>query len=286
MPKSLPLTFAIRWLGRSQRIVQSLVRWIEAVQSAVFMGLADDEAFTRYDTHPFDESSHLSSLPEATAGLTAWEREAVERHFARDSSVLVVAAGGCRELLGLSDAGYHVHGLEYGEILSDVSNREIRSQGRGETITHVRRFDIPVTDSFDAAVIARYYLSHIRGRDNRIAFLRASRRVLRPDGQLMVSYYVRDRDTLAFRFQAAVANLVRRCRSSSDPVIEVGDHLDPESPLLHHHYTETELREELREAGFEVAEQRTTWFGWAVASPLLARARASSDEQEELASLV
>ena len=55
--------------------------------------------------------------------------------------------------------------------------------------------------------------------------------------------------------------------------VELGDHLDPDVPMYHHHFLETELRDELEEAGWRLDEYTTYWFGYAMATPLLATSR-------------
>lgn len=258
-------TLGIRCLKWSQRAMASVVAGLEGLQSGLFMGLVSDDMYQTFDTYPFHDSQSHASLNDAEAGLREWETNAVLEHFGEADSVLVVAAGGCRELLGLKKLGHRVEGLEYGDMLREHSNNELERLRYADRIKGGKRFELPGDRQFDAAFLARTYLSHIRGRDNRSEFLRSLRRILSPGAPVVLSYYTRDRNTFAFRLQATIANAVRWCRGSQDLPIEVGDHIDPESPLLHHHFTANELAEELRESGFELVAQDASWFGWAVA---------------------
>lgn len=273
-----PVTTGIRCLGKSQRVVQSIVAAIEGLQSAIFMGLVDDSTYQSFDTYPFNETKPITPLDDAQAGFEDWEANAVKLHFGSAKSVLVVAGGGCRELLALNRMGYEPHGWEYGDILREHSNRELERLGYERQIAGGERFALPGDRRYDAAFLARTYLSNIRGRANRVTFLRSLRRVLLPGAPVVLSYYIRARDTLVFRGQAAIANAIRWCRGSDDAAIEVGDHIDPESPLLHHHYTTDELADELMEAGFEILTQDASWFGWAVARPTTRSAATCRDE--------
>ncbi|MCA9121320.1 MAG: class I SAM-dependent methyltransferase [Planctomycetaceae bacterium] len=256
----------IQWLRGSQWLTQKLVAWAEAIQSGIFMGLVDDSDFQAFDTYPFDETKPINVANEANFGLEPWEKQAIHEHLTQAQSVLVVAAGGARELLGLSELGYDATGIEYGRELCASSQRELSIRKSSAAIYDSERFQVPPGDRpYDAAFIARKFLSYIHNRDRRIEFLASIHRVIRPRAPLVFGYYTRDRDTLAFRLQAALANLLRKLRGRRDYPIEVGDHIDPHAPLYHHHYVWEELREELREAGFVPIEHQTSWFGWAVA---------------------
>ncbi|MBI2479651.1 MAG: hypothetical protein HYV60_13775 [Planctomycetia bacterium] len=259
-------TPGIQWLRRSQWATQKLAAWIEALQSGIFMGLVDDETFQSFDTYPFDETNSLDVATETERGLETWERRIVCEHLADAKSVLVAAAGGGRELVGLSELGYATTGVEYGRELCEATRRELTMRGSRAAIQGDERFAVPRgATPYDAAFVARKFLSHVHDRKCRIELLANIRQTLRPNATLVLGFYTRDRDTLAFRLQAGLANLLRRLRGQREFLVEVGDHIDPQSPLYHHHYVWEEVCDELREAGFTPVEHETTWFGWCVA---------------------
>lgn len=261
-----PSTQRIRWLRRSQWASRKLIAWIEAIQSGIFMGLVDDELFQPFDTYPFDETTPLDVRAEAARGLDSWELHVAREHLAGAQSILVVAAGGVRELVGLQELGFDAMGVEYGRQLCEASTKELSRRGSSATIQWSDRFEIPRGDEpFDVAFVARRFLSHVHDRRRRIELLTNIRRALRPDAALVMSFYTRERDTLAFRVQAVLANILRKLRGRREFPVEIGDHVDPESPLFHHHYVWEELCDELTEAGFNPVAHETTWFGWAVA---------------------
>lgn len=259
-------TPGVEWLRRSQWVTRKLSSWIEAIQSGIFMGLVDDESFQAFDTFPFDETEPLDVSAETERGLEPWERHVAREFLADAKSILVVASGGARELVGLHELGYDTTGVEYGRQLCEASRQELALRDCRATIQCCERFHIPrAEEPYDAAFVARKFLSHVHDRRRRIELLANIRRTLRPDATLVVACYTRQRDTLAFRMQAALANVLRKLRGRREFPVEVGDHLDPETPLYHHHFVWEELRDELREAGFTPVEHGTTWFGWAVA---------------------
>ncbi len=282
-------TPGIRWLRRVQAATQKLAAWIEVLQSGIFMGFVDDSTFQAFDTYPFDETKPLDVAAETERGLEAWERQIAHEHLANAKSVLVVAAGGARELVGLSELGYATTGIEYGRELCEATRRELTKRSSKAAIHWSERFEVPRgAKLYDAAFVARKFFSHVHDRACRVELLANIRRTLRPDAPLVLSFYTRDHDTLAFRLQAGLANGLRKLRGQREFPVEVGDHLDPHSPLFHHHFVWEELRDELRDAGFTPVEHETTWFGWCIARPAPAqqpRLAIASDNRENTESV-
>ena len=147
-------TTGIRWLTRSQQTLQKLASWLQAIQSAIFMGCVEDASFQAFDTYPFDESEPLDVAVHADQGLEPWERQIVRAHLADVNSILVVAAGGARELVGLNELGYATAGVEYGTELCEASRRELTLRNSTATIERGERFEVPGEDeSYDAAKV-------------------------------------------------------------------------------------------------------------------------------------
>jgi hypothetical protein len=262
-------TPGIRWLKRSQRATRKLIAWIEAIQSGIFMGLVDDESFQPFDTFPFDETKPLDVSAEVERGLEPWERQIAREHLADARSILVVAAGGARELIGLQELGHEPIGVEFGRRLCEATERELARRDCSATIQWSERFEIPRgAEPYDAAFVARKFLSHVHDRRQRIELLANIRQTLLPDAPLVVAFYTLQRESLAFRMQAALANVLRMLRGRRGFPVEIGDHVDPESPLYHHHFAWERLCDELTAAGFRPVAHASTWFGWAVARPI------------------
>ena len=243
------------------------------------MGLIDDTTFRSFDTYPFDETSAIELQGEPFE-LENWERRVVETRFPKRCSVLVVAAGGLRELVALNRMGYVTEGIEYGSRLWGVARDWLAQNQPEQPFKLADRYKIPdKASNFDAAFVARHYYSHIPDRSQRVDFLRAIRGQLKTDATLLLSYYRFDHGW-SFEIQAAIANVLRRLRGKGNLRVEVGDHLDPESALYHHHFADGDVVSELQEAGFEPELQDSSWFGWAVARPVQLANQGSSAVSE------
>lgn len=264
MSTSTKRSLGIHCLSLAQSVRQWVVRLWETLESAFAISLIRQDTFRQFDTYPFDETDSID-IDLSNADLEKWERDAVDDYFPDSGSVLVVAAGGGRELVSLERLGYDATGVEFGERLHQASEHALRDHESACRIFHALRYELPeIGNALDAAFIARSFLSNVAGRRNRIELLKSIGEQIKPGAPLFVSYYICDKGA-TFRLQATIANLVRKLIGRGQHVVEVGDHVDPESFLYHHHYADAELVQELKEAGYEVTEQKSTWLGWAVA---------------------
>jgi len=266
---------SLKFLRCSQRLASLFTGIYEGIQSAIFMGLIDDSIFQHWDSYPYHESPDESTnLGDLNDGFEDWERELVENCASHHGSTLVIGAGGGREALALKKRGAHVESIEYNFQLAMSTDAALKKLGVEIPLWHEPRFQIPEPDeAYDTVFVARLYLSYIHDRNRRIEFLKRVRSVLKDDGVLIFGYFIRPENartnlSRSFRFQAVLANLIRRIRGKIKQFpVEVGDHLDPHIPLYHHHFIEQEITAELHEAGFRVLESGHSWFGWTAAGP-------------------
>ena len=255
---------------RILRLVQALRNKVclvwEMLESAIAMGLTPDQTFRQFDTYPFDETEDIIKLS-ADHHLERWEHEASKEHIPTGGTILVAAAGGLRELLGLHGLGYQTIGVEYGTRLCEVSRDWLDQHGLDIPLHPAKRYEIPELGlKLDSAFVARHFYSHIRTRSQRIQFLSSIRSQLNSDARLILSYYTFEQGA-TFQIHAAIANLLRRLIGQRGETVEVGDHMDPDSSLCHRHFVAWEVEDELKEAGFDIVGHGDSWFGWAIAQP-------------------
>lgn len=253
----------------------ALQRLHESIHSAVFMGLIDDSTFQEYDSYPYGSwDGGLQVGDDADEPLPLWFRNWIVQ-LPANSRILVVGAGGGRELRLLHKLGHTVYGLEFDVDLALHTRAFLEKEPATATVPvfNVDRFEVPeFPERFDAVVISRFFLSYVHNRSRRIQFLSLLRGVLRENGQLAADYFIRPENpksggALAFRIQRPIANFLRALRGRGFSRVETGDHLDPKLPLFHHHYTGEEIESELISSGFETVSNDKSWFGWSVAKP-------------------
>ena len=132
-------------------------------------------------------------------GLFDWELEAL-RHpsFPSQGRILVGAAGGGREMLGLAQLGYQVVGFEPSSLAEDA--RQAVAHLPGSELVQASYDDVvavaqgrpgPLTEvfnrPFDGVILGWASLSHLVTADERLALLRALR-VLAPAAPVLCSF--------------------------------------------------------------------------------------------------
>lgn len=105
--------------------------------------------------------------------------------------------------------------------------------------------------AFDLGLLAFGVLAHVAGRAERLRLLRAMRLMLREDGVLILS--VPNARRRFRREQTVAASLVRAGKLEAGDILYRRRHDDGDIELFYHLYTPTELKRDLREAGFRVA---------------------------------
>jgi hypothetical protein len=193
-------------------------------------------------------------------GLWEWEKKTISEHFADCERLLVIGAGGGREVLALIKLGYDVDGFESHPGLVTAANTLLRSEGYDPVMEVVPRDEAPKTGTvYDGAIVGWGMYMLVQGRKRRIALLKQLRAQLRPRCPVLISFYFRPTTPKAYNLAVLVANMIRRVLRR--PLAEAGDWLQPEYV---HYFTENEVSSELTEAGFSMILYSTEGYGCAV----------------------
>jgi hypothetical protein len=193
-------------------------------------------------------------------GLWEWEKKTITEHFKDCERLLVIGAGGGREVLALLKLGYDVRGFESHPGLVAAANGLLRSEGYDPVVEVAPRDEAPKTGAVYEGIIvgwAMYMLVH--GRERRIALLKQLRAQIQPRGPLLISFYYRTTTPKAYKLAGLVANVIRLMLRR--PPAEVGDWLQPEYV---HYFTKNEVSSELSEGGFRMILYSTEGYGCAV----------------------
>lgn len=236
-------------------------------REAVWMG-ARLGGLTREGIHRLDERYYGGDGPRIdyageahnTRGLFAWEAPAVERFFADRRKLLVMAAGGGREVLALRRMGFEADGYECHPGLAAAATELLARHGHPGPVGVVPRDEAPRTEArYDGVIVGWSAYMLIQGRARRIAFLRGVRDLVGPGAPILLSFFYRDGSAHRHAWIGRTANALRRLLGRE--AVEEGDILDPN---FIHLFTEVEIRDELREGGFDCVFYSTEGTGHAV----------------------
>jgi hypothetical protein len=232
------------WLGALTRAQ------LEAVDDEYYVGTGE-----RFDPIEYSNTAYNKS------GLIAWEQKAIQTHFPIGGSLVVMGAGGGREVFALRRMSFEVDGWECQPQLVEAANRLLVSEGFEPTVTYVPRDAVPTdTKRYGGLIIGWGTYTLIEGRRRRIAVLRALRSKVDAGAPLLISFYARRAGDRRYLITAAVGNAIRRLIGGRR--LEVGDYLDPNFVHLFH---EQEIADELAAGGFVMEAFAARPYGHAVA---------------------
>lgn len=190
------------------------------------------------------------------AELGQWEREFYLAALEPGEKVLLVGCGTGRDLLGLTDAGLRVDGLDIAKRALAACRERVRARG-----IEARLYDCAVEEAaleggYDAAVFTWFGYGYVPESERRVATLRALRAALVPGGRVLITY--QRLNAGVSRVPVALARLVSRL-TGSDWRPEPGDYVEVSrgtgaDPALHfeHRFTPDEIVGEAARAGFGV----------------------------------
>ncbi|BCM94311.1 hypothetical protein IAD21_06216 [Abditibacteriota bacterium] len=213
------------------------------------IGLLDHRDFHAIDDALYEESAIYRSDEHNGRGLFDWEEKCLSGYFPSTGSLLVIGAGGGREVLALAKRGYDVEGYECNLALVEFANEFLVRQGCKGTVSFLDRDCAPIgQNSYDGAIVGWSAYMLIPGRQRRIAFLRALNGQLKEGSPLLLSFFTRAPNVPYLSEVRDKGARIRRLRHKE--LVELGDDLGPN---YIHRFTREEIERELAEAEFSLA---------------------------------
>lgn len=256
---------------QSYRLTRSLLEKAHRLAWTCFTGLWLG-VLTRDELHSIDEEFYTStqSLAPGEAdyhseehnrrGLWEWETELITRYFANRKHLILIGAGGGREVLALQVKGFEIDGFESHPGLAAAANRLLESEGHGRRVQPAPRDRAPKTSAtYDGVVVGWGMYALVQGRKHRVALLRQLRAKTRAGNPILLSFFAREGTPRMYLLSTFLADAIRRALRR-EPT-EVGDWL---APNYVHWFSRDEIARELSEGGFELVHFGTIGYGHAV----------------------
>ena len=213
------------------------------------LGRLNSDALRRLTAQAYAEMPLYQSREYNRAGLAPWEDKILDRFFSTCNSILLAAAGGGREAIGLFRRGLQVDAFECCPTLVTTSRSLLADEGISMPVMESKPDRVPNNlGVYDGLIVGWGGYLHILGRPSRIRFLQDLHPHVAGGGPLLLSFFCRDTDDGVFLLAHRVAQLIRQAKRIRDPV-EVGDAI---STTFDHHFTQQEVDAELLDAGFRL----------------------------------
>ncbi len=235
------------------------------VHEGFWLGCLNPDDLNSVTAQNFDQSQFYASSNHNRSGFFQWEQKALDQFFRGGSRVLVAGAGGGREVLALRQSGFAAEGFECSMALVQASRRIFDEAGEANYLIYCAPDNVPDGPAvYDGVIVGWTVYTHIPTRWARIRFLQALHQRALSHAPLLLSCFIRSAPSSD---DAMVFRIARLCsyfsRGRREP-IEIGDRITFARYV--HWFTENELHEELRAAGFRVAHSAQDGdLGYAVA---------------------
>jgi hypothetical protein len=247
---------------RSDRLAARVRQAMIAVNRGVWLGLLDDAGLDEAAAVAYSSWGRYLSDEHNLSGLFAWEQHAIDTHFHDRKRLLVPAAGAGREVIALATRGHDVVGLDPSADLVEAGRRLLAGRALAVELLHTKPSHIPSFDApFDGAVIGWGGYTHIQGAQRRVGFLREVRGVLPAGAPVLLSFFLRTPDSRSHQLTLDIARALQRVRRS-EMVSELGDAVDG---TFDHHFTWSEVRAELCDAGLRPVLEESSPYAHVVA---------------------
>lgn len=207
------------------------------------------------------EKQYTSGLIERSIGfegqdLLPWENDALNRHAAKPGLMLVMGCGLGREAIAIARRGLSVVGVDSNAVAVQTAQRRAKASGVPARFHLTDYLMLPYASQvFDYAFLSATMYSVIPGMAQRQAWLNDLRRILKPEGILILSFtgelLGNQRSRLGALRICLTTTLARL--PGANPGYQVGDACGG-GHFMHFFQREEELREELDGAGALIRE--------------------------------
>jgi len=193
--------------------------------------------------------------------LWSWEKKVLGKYFQKCKYLLVVGAGGGREVLELRRLGNSVDGFECSPSLVKHANNLLKEQGFAPDIRLVSQDECPdSTNVYDGIIVGWAVYALIYGRKKSISFLKKLRNQTQTGSPILLSFFFYSKGGFRFKIITAIGNTIRWILRKE--LLELGDNLFRSHYI--HHFTKERIASDLQEAGFKLIFYSTEEYGHAI----------------------
>lgn len=243
------------------RFLKRLTNFLDTLFSGFWLGIMSEKSLEFSDELFYNNNSNYTDEKYNLSGLFGWEKVMVEKYFSKAKNILLIAAGGGREVIALGKMGFLIDSYECNMKLVEYGNALLRKNNLDYTIKYLPRNTVPGdVKKYDGIIVGWGAYSLIQGNKRRISFLNGLSPFLGQDTPLMISFLWMDKKDRKDNRIQKVANFFRIL--SRKEKTEPGDRLVPD---FIHYFTEEEIKSELEQSKLRIEDFYTADYGCLVA---------------------
>lgn len=242
------------------RFLKNLTKFLDALSSGFWLGVMGKKSLDYSDEIYYNKTKSYFSDKYNESGFFKWEKPMIDKHFREAKTIMLIAAGGGREVLALSKMGFSLEAYECNPNLVSYGNSLLVKNKIGARINYLPRNTVPDVRKYDGLIIGWGAYSHMEGRENRMSFLRSMKPFMHDTSRLMISFLYVTQRSGRDRIVTGVSNFFRTF--SRKYRTESGDRLEPD---FIHYFVEEEIKTELAGAGFDIVDYSNDEYGCVIA---------------------
>jgi hypothetical protein len=243
------------------RFLKNLTNFLDALFSGFWLGVMGKKSIDFSDELYYNKAKSYSNDKYNESGFFGWEKPIIEKYFSGAKSILLIAAGGGREVIALNKMGIEVDAYECNPKLVEFGNLLLEKHDINSRIKSLARNSVPEDiKQYDGIIIGWGAYSLIRGRETRIGFLNSIRPFFKSDTCLMVSFIYSTRRSRKDKIIKQVSDFLTFLHKKSRA--EIGDRLVPN---FIHYFSEEEIKSEFAQADLEVIDYSSSDYGCLIA---------------------
>jgi SAM-dependent methyltransferase len=202
----------------------------------------------------YTEGFFADSLDFQQDGLHRWEKEILDRYHINSGRMLVLGAGWGREAIAIAQRGVRVVGIEVNAIAARTARQRAKTMGVPAVFLQADLLKLPTDrEWFDCVLLSQHMYSAIAGKSQRQAWLANLRRVLTPNGRVILSFLPERPPASRLRTARRRLTMMLARLPGANSGYQIGDHCDG-GHFLHWFQDEVEIRSELVGAGVRIQD--------------------------------
>ncbi len=253
--------FIARLSHLSFRFLKNLTNFLDAFFSGFWLGVMGQKSLDFSDELYYNRTKSYTDEKYNLSGLFEWEKPMIQKYFSNTKILLLIAAGGGREVLALSKMGFKVDSYECNPALIEYGNTLLQKNGIDNRINFLPRNSVPAENKkYDGIIIGWGGYSHIPGNKKRLFFLAGLYPFLNKETPLMISFLWTNKRTRRDKITKNISNFFRFFTKKDKTVL--GDKLEPD---FIHYFTEEEIKNELIQSKYKILDYNAKDYGCIIA---------------------